>query len=393
MWQFGEKINALIVFAEHRYYGKSLPFGNDSMIGRDHFGYLSTEQALADFAELVVHLNQEASTPRSVISIGGSHGANLAAFFRMKYPHLVAGALASSSTLKKFSNITSCDKYSQIITSTFKNAYNEHCTENIKKSWTVLKDVAFAEYGVQFFNEVFNFCEPWKAADPVNNFIYELNSIYWHMAMTNYPYEADVYTFLPANPIRKFCSNLDENYDGQELVKALRRALDVYANPKGEKKCFEFPKRRLMQESDQKAWSFQRCTELITGMCEGTNNNMFPPDNNNLQEEIKGCKSTYDLPVERYVNRIRDHFGVEKLKTATNIIFSNGLLDPWSAAGVLRTPNDESIVINIPEGAHHIDLRYSNPLDPPSVTQAREVEELYLKKWIRQFRRKTYNFM
>lgn len=67
---------------------------------------------------------------------------------------------------------------------------------------------------------------------------------------------------------------------------------------------------------------------------------------------------------------------------ASNIIFSNGLMDPWSGGGVLRTPNDKITVIIIPDTAHHLDLRESNPNDPASVISARLKEKQTIKKWL-----------
>lgn len=76
----------------------------------------------------------------------------------------------------------------------------------------------------------------------------------------------------------------------------------------------------------------------------------------------------------------------------TNIVFSNGLLDPWSGGGVLRSSNENVKIVLIPEGAHHLDLRASNPADPASVTRARAVHVQNIQKWLTEYRkqRKVY---
>jgi hypothetical protein len=100
-------------------------------------------------------------------------------------------------------------------------------------------------------------------------------------------------------------------------------------------------------------------------------------------------------------------YGGVCLESHSNIIFSNGLLDPWSAAGVYSTDptrqtsfstkytevvmpglflqhiNDRDLVALIMEyGGHHTDFMFSSEKDPPSIRRAREIEKYYIAKWI-----------
>ena len=59
MWDIAPEFSAAIVFAEHRFYGKTQPFGNESYSKIQNLGYLSSEQALADFVELVDYLKNK----------------------------------------------------------------------------------------------------------------------------------------------------------------------------------------------------------------------------------------------------------------------------------------------------------------------------------------------
>ena len=57
MSDIAPEYGAMLVFAEHRYYGESQPFGEDSL-GPDpsKTGYLTSEQSLADHAQLITFL-------------------------------------------------------------------------------------------------------------------------------------------------------------------------------------------------------------------------------------------------------------------------------------------------------------------------------------------------
>ena len=49
---------------------------------------------------------------------------------------------------------------------------------------------------------------------------------------------------------------------------------------------------------------------------------------------------------------------------------------------MLRNLSDSVVAVLIPEGAHHLDLMFSNPLDPPSVVAARDTQRAHMRAWV-----------
>lgn len=80
MWEAAPRFRAMLVFVEHRYYGESLPFGGTraaAFADASAVGYLTTAQALADFAEIILSLKSNLTACKApVVIFGGSYGGS-----------------------------------------------------------------------------------------------------------------------------------------------------------------------------------------------------------------------------------------------------------------------------------------------------------------------------
>lgn len=305
-WELASSLQAVVVFAEHRYYGKSLPFGNNSFKSVAQFGYLTAEQALADFAYLIDVLTGGVDK-RPVIALGGSYGGMLAAWFRMKYPHKVAGALAASAPIWQFTNLTQCNIFSKILTSVYATGINNdqgnrNCSINIKKSWEVFDSYSKTDKGKATLNNAFHFCKDMEITKPedLQKFFDYLEDVYGNLAMANYPYDNTFLSPLPAYPVAQFCMYLKTAVDNDDLVKSMQQALNVYYNSTGKTKCLDY-KSAYEPSMGDAGWDIQTCNEMVMPMCStGDADDMFRKKEWNFKEYSDKCFAKYQVrPRER----------------------------------------------------------------------------------------------
>ncbi|XP_030382918.1 lysosomal Pro-X carboxypeptidase [Scaptodrosophila lebanonensis] len=384
VWEQAARFKAVVVFAEHRYYGKSMPFGSNTFncTKPEHLAYFTVEQTLEDFAMLITFLRGDRQMP--VVAFGGSYGGMLAAWFRMKYPHMVIGALAASAPIWQFTDLTPCDIFNKITTSVFQTAYNANCTTNIGRSWKLFEKLAGSDAGKKQIADAFHLCDPIKSSDDLTKFLDYLEEVYYNLAMANYPYNSSFLAPMPAYPVRQVCFYLKDLHENDaDLLNAISSALAVYTNYTASVKCLDYKDVNKGSSADSFGWNIQVCNQMVMPFCANSSDTMFRTKPWNFKETVDNCIKNYGLTPRPYDIIMR--YGGKNLNAASNIIFSNGLLDPWSGGGVLQAPNDLIQVIIIPEGAHHLDLRESNPADPPSVLDARAKEAIIIARWIEQF--------
>ncbi|THG06797.1 hypothetical protein TEA_001946 [Camellia sinensis var. sinensis] len=193
---------ALIVYIEHRFYGQSVPFGPV----KKNQGYFSSAQAIADYAEVILYLKEKLSAHYSpVIVIGGSYGGMLASWFRLKYPHIALGALASSAPILYFDDIIPQNGYYSIVSKDFKEA-SESCYETIKQSWSVIDEVASQPNGLSTLSQRFNTCYPLSDSFELKDY---LDGLYSRAAQYDRP---------PRYPVTVVCGGIDGAPNGTDIL-------------------------------------------------------------------------------------------------------------------------------------------------------------------------------
>ncbi|KAJ8923471.1 hypothetical protein NQ315_010049 [Exocentrus adspersus] len=388
MFDIAPQFNALLVFAEHRYYGSSLPFGNLSYTSPKYLGYLSSTQALADYVYLINDLQHNYASNRHlkklpVVAFGGSYGGMLSAWLRIKYPGSIVGAIASSAPIWQFKDLTPCENFYRVVTNVFEALGGKKCSETIRNSWSIIRALAANDAGKTQISKLWNLCTAIKTSDDIDKIVNWLLNIYINLAMVNYPYPTSFLVPLPANPVREFCGKINsfEYKDNIGLLKAIGEALTVYTNYTKTAKCNDIG--GSMGAIGIQGWYFQACTEMIMPLC-SNDLDMFEHAEWDFKKYSDDCFKQFGIrPRDENVPILE--YGGKELGSASNIVFSNGLLDPWSSGGVLSNVSKKLVAVIIPDGAHHFDLRAANDLDTESVKLARLFHVQEIKKWLDKY--------
>ena len=155
-----EHFHALIVCLEHRFYGQSIPLHDASLHSLQR--YLSTEQALQDAAVWSGHIRMQynLSDAHRWVVMGRSYGGTLAALFRLKMPHLVTGALATSGPLQAKVDYSEYDETVGI-------ALGSQCNSSLKAANEKVTALLSNASGQAQLAKDFGFCSP--LTDPLQH--------------------------------------------------------------------------------------------------------------------------------------------------------------------------------------------------------------------------------
>jgi len=132
-----------------------------------------------------------------------------------------------------------------------------------------------------------------------------------------------------------------------------------------------------------RAWYWQTCTEFGYYQTGESSKSLFSPKIT-LDYFLGMCEAAFGITkveVQANVEWTNEYYGARNI-SATRIMFTNGMVDPWHALGITKSTDLPTVLMA--GTAHCADLYPSRKEDLPILTQTRETFVKILKIWLDQ---------
>ncbi|XP_013419073.1 putative serine protease K12H4.7 [Lingula anatina] len=386
-----EIYNAICFQVEHRFYGKSHPTPDMSV---DNLRYLNSEQALADLAHFREYMGRKMNlTNAKWITFGGSYPGSLSAWFRLKYPHLVHAAVATSAPM--FALLNFKDYLSVVRDALDTTATGTMCNKLIGVAVDAVSQAIKTDQGKKMMKEKFRLCDNLDGASPndIANLFSTLAGNFEGVVQynkDNRAFEGAVGTNITIDTLcGLMAAQRADPLTGFSMVNSL--ILDTYKQP-----CLDFSYKNMIKElqltdwnssaaEGGRQWTYQTCTEFgwyqSSDLTDQPFGHMFPVSFSVQQcKDIFGDKFTQALNVQG-INRTNTNYGGYGIKVS-RILFPNGSIDPWHALGITKDLTPDARAIFIKGTAHCANMYPDSPSDSPQLVAARMAIRKQIGQWL-----------
>jgi len=148
-------------------------------------------------------------------------------------------------------------------------------------------------------------------------------------------------------------------------------AIERYSNPAWD---------QVGTQNGRRQWYFLQCTQV--GAFLVADQYTWLPGTVDFAYHLQKCQDLFGVPftyetVTDAFYTLRDEFS----QLLTNVIYTNGNLDPMRYFGRLYDPTYSGVVINIDYAAHSADLSSISLNDPASIVEAKQTIVQYITRW------------
>lgn len=361
---YAKKFHAKLVALEHRFYGESLPFNS---FATTQLQYLNTELALQDLAQFQQEISIAHHWHGQWVAFGGSYPGSLSAYYRLHYPHLVVGSLASSAPVMAKEDFFEYDAHIAHIAGV-------HCAQKMREVSTRV------EAALDNPNQL----EQFKTLFVANDIKHPIDFLYLI---------ADIGAAAVQYGMKDtFCNALTSSAD--PLIGYAHFAQTLYQ--KMGVSAVEMTAQGAMSESPedyqhgvgQRQWFYQSCTEY--GYWQNANPDQSKTTRSsliNLDYHHQLCERLFGIQKSANTQRINNLFYYPLINSfVTRIYFTNGEQDPWSTLSLNeKNGNNQNrqLTYSLIAGAAHCDdLHQPTDKDSNALRNARRQMEQLLTEWL-----------
>ncbi|KAG7237200.1 hypothetical protein INR49_032698 [Caranx melampygus] len=385
---YAEKLGALCLMLEHRFYGKSHPTVD---LSTDNLHFLSSRQALADLAHFRTVIGERRGLAnRKWVAFGGSYPGSLAAWFRLKYPHLVHTSVATSAPVHAAVNFP---EYLEVVRRSLASE-NAECPLLVKKASDTLVERLKDPKTHDNITKDFNLCSKLQIQTEMDSayFLETLAGNFMDVVQyneDNRAFEGVVGTNIT---IKVLCGVMGDTSLGEPYARyaaVARLMMDTFSM-----KCLDASYSTYLRDMTNSSWEgpaagggrqwvYQTCTEF--GFYQSTDSPNQPFTGFPLYH-VKQCADFYNVSAEQLAQAVaqtNEYYGSYDIRSS-RIVFPNGSIDPWHALGITQDITPALPAVFIQGTAHCANMYPARSEDLPQLAQARDHVFLLLQQWLKQ---------
>lgn len=398
-----EEFNIHLFALEHRYYGKSYPdfgFFGGSPVSNKNLIYLSSRQAIADIAKFVTLQNTKKPHDIKWITFGGSYPGVLAAWSRLKLPHLIAAAVSSAAPLQV---VVDFSAYNAHVAKAFADPViggSPQCLQIFHDGHEQLARAAQNRSRHAEIAQKFQLCNAAALQDHKNIELFVGSGVRDRDLQSNDPACTE-----PLCNVQSLCTalinmttvNNQNNSSPLSPMDALAVMVHVDRATMNKTDCLDIDWQAslnylsdpiLGQPGGMRSWMWQTCTEVgFYQTCERNSTCPYARGWHLLSQDLDICETAFDVTPQQVAKNVQDtneYYGGWNFQ-ATRVLSVTGSIDPWSEMALRKTHSKASLPIYyVPGASHHYWTHPVKETDGKEIQQAREIIFTTLRGWIKE---------
>ncbi|KAF7363200.1 Peptidase S28 [Mycena venus] len=389
--RWAPEFGAALMVIEHRYFGKSQPFGNNSYTN-ENLRFLTLDNVMSDTVAVVdwwrTNVTNGNGKNSPVIVFGGSYGGSLATFLRINHPDTFFGAVASAGPVRAFLPVTDDpDRFNRYgLVSQYWLDHAPEAAAKVRDGFKQLQEMVDAGNSTEIAQAI-AVCDPPKKEER-DAFLRDMAGIFGLLLQANTQYIAPLFniTGFPFDVIA------NRTLTAPSPLAAVNETINAFClSSITTKGCFDWS----LQCGDsigvqETPFAYLKCSYFNFDQGDVAPGTIFAPTA--PYDSTSSCQQTFNItPPTRTELVAKYHFDEATIRNTTRVIYSQGGVDP--VRGIAPDQSWFEIAPTDPNAPRYVYADYATHTqdlaisfsgnDDPSLLRVRDQEKNIIKGWLR----------